>query len=421
MIGLGRSVSASSNTISDTTIYTNNISPTFYTVLYYLKVVLYHIPLAIFGFVFNCCKFSITGLYLTSKFILLNIPLGFISFIKLYVEHMIYVIIDSFFWPIDIVLGLKPIYQDDNMVNQCLHGKCKFPFSLYGNVLINDIIFPIFLNGLILIGICFFVATTLVLFHKLVMMLYTDKLVFNVTPFKTIQGMYNSLFDDLLWILSLVEDTLKTITDLISPLTYIRQSTSKQDPENKGKKFKIQKELNDYKDNALKEMPGMASNVRNKVFNAIRNKVESSLSASSSSSSSSVNKNSKTNLHKEQVTPDINIEKSKPSTQGSCNSSMSKEDIDDSQMIHNSHKLRRLSSIELASALPKDYFQIKNKNTDETTFIDEDNIDIKIQANITDISSNATAVKQKDLDDKDSVGLSKRKLKNKSINKEDEN
>ena len=416
MLGLGGSVSASSNTISGTTIYTDNISPTFYTVLYYLKVALYHIPLALVGFVFNCCKFSIIGLYLTSKFILLNIPLGFISFIKLYVEHMVYVIIDSFFWPIDIVLGLKPIYQDDNMVNQCLHGKCKFPFSLYGNVLINDIIFPIFLNGLILIGICFFVATTLVLFHKLVMMLYTDKLVFTVTPFKTIQGMYNSLFDDLLWILSLVEDTLKTITDLISPLTYIRQSTSKQDPESKGNKFKIQKELNDYKDNALKEMPGMASNVRDRVFSAIRNKVESSLS-----SSSSVNKNGKANIHKEQITPDINIEKPRPSTQGSSNSSMSREDIDDSQIIHKSHKLRRLSSIELASALPKDYFQIKNKNTDETTFIDEDNIDIKIQANITDISSNATAVKQKDLDDKDSVGLSKRKLKNKAINKEDEN
>lgn len=409
MIGFMKSVASSTKSEVETNIYAENVVPTTGNFFYYLKLTLFHFPLAILGFFIDCLKFVVIAAYLLLKTCFLHIPMGLGNFMKLFLEHTLYVIVDSFTWPLNAVLGLKPLYYHDNPVNELLHGKSKLPFSLYIDVLIGDIFFPIFLNGLILVTISVGIAVSLVLFHKLFMMLYTEKLIITLNPLQTITSMFNASLNDVLWVMSIVENTLKSFKIIASPLVSIKDASQKQEIYVKEKKVVIQNGLKDYKQRKIEEFPSMVTSVKSKFFNAIKNKLETSVSSPSNSEQGSASSASKySNTFEIPGT-------SRPSTEDSFKSGSAREDPVDSYVSGNMNgpsgatKLRRLSSIEIAETLPKDFFQNTSKLTGEITTVNGNDEDLTRYPAISEASSKMATAKN------DDYGLSKRKLKNKAL------
>lgn len=416
MIGFMKSVASASNSDVETTLYSDNAVPTISTFFYYLKLTLFHFPLAIMGFIVDCLKFVIIAAYLLLKTCFLLVPFGLVKFLKLYVEHTLYVIIDSFTWPLNAFLGLKPLYYHDNPVNELIHGTSKLPFSLYIDVMISDILFPILLNGMILVTISVGIAAALVLFHKMLMIFHTEQMILTVKPFQSITKLFDTSLNDVVWIMTIIENTLKSFKIIVSPIVSIKDANQKQEIYVKEKKIVIQNGLKDYKQRKMEEFPSMVTSAKSKFFSAIKNKLDSSVSSSSNNDrgffSSAAGKYANA--------PEF-PEYSRPSTEESARSGNAREEAMDSygnnKMNENlgATKLRRLSSIEIAETLPKDFFQNTSKLTGDITTVNGNEESLKSSPPISEVSSKTGTAKNEDYGNPDAYGLSKRKLKNKAL------
>ncbi|XBW37811.1 hypothetical protein QEN19_003387 [Hanseniaspora menglaensis] len=364
----------------ETKMFTENAVLSGNTLLKCFKFILIQIPVGLVYFTFIFCKFAILAQYFLLKTLFLHIPLGLIKFFYMYVEHTIYVIVDSSTLPINAVLGLKPLYHEDNPINKLLHGKSNIFLSFYANTIISDLIFPIVLNMLVLFTVCFFIAISLVLFHKFVSLFQSEKLVFKITPFKTVQKMIKSLNNDFHWIVSIIEETIRAISDIVSPIASLRSMTVKKikkgvsenlDVESNssngssGKRYIIQKGLKEYREGTFNDIPELATTVKDKLINVIKDKIEMKLNESSANSDFA---------DLEITAPKLPARK----TSSFNSSSDGSETINSVKNVENSSndqsklsegtQIRRISSIELAESMPKDYFQ-KNVNVAEQTMI----------------------------------------------------
>lgn len=336
--------------INSEQLFTDNLSGKFVYIRNVLKLLVIDTPVLMIKLTIQASRFFTLVVYYLFKTFLFIIPRSVFTFSKNYIRDLCFVIIDSFTWPINLILGIKPIYHDENTINKMIPGNLLLPYTFYAQVIFSDILYPITMNFLMILSIGFIIGLILFIIHRILSLLYMEKLVININPFETTRTLFDNAYNDVKWVLEVVHNTLRTFSEVLRPLSSLRNIDEET----------ITAELKNVHQNynpmTVKGTMNILSAVKGKVF----------------SKTEKVQVQSKKT--EEKVT-------SRSSTQGtdisfdSMDGELSRRNIilrtDSIDNKSDKNSIQRISSIDLAESLPKDFFQDKNstKINEDTTVL----------------------------------------------------
>ncbi|KAL6932893.1 uncharacterized protein HGUI_00287 [Hanseniaspora guilliermondii] len=321
------------------------------------KLLIIDTPLLILKISWQISWFVLFAVYFILRTIFLVLPKGIFTFTKNYLRDLCFVIIDSFTWPINKVLGIKPIYHKDSWFNSLLSGNVLLPYSFYAQVIFSDVMYPITLNFLLVMSFGFMIGSTLYVLDKILRMLYSKKLVININPFETTRRLFDNAYNDVRWVVELVNSTLETLSEIVKPLTSLRNVDETVIT------TELKKVHKDYNPMTIRGTMNIIGVVKDKVF---------SKGNKNTDAKNIVNENNS----------------DKPSTQGtdvsfdSMDGELTRRNIiiTDSIGKHtDKNTIQRISSIDLAENLPKDFFQEKNSTKIEDSTVLNGNSTKKIE------------------------------------------
>ena len=204
--------------INSEQLFTDNFSSKYTYIRNVLKLLVIDTPVLIIKLNIQASRFIALAVYYLFKTLFFIVPRGAFTFSKNYVRDLCFVIIDSFTWPVNIILGIKPIYHDENTINKMMSGHLYLPYTFYAQVIFSDILYPITMNFLMILSIGFMIGLSLFIIHRILSMLYMEKLVVNINPFETTRTLFDNAYNDVKWTLDVVHTTLRTFSEVLRPL-----------------------------------------------------------------------------------------------------------------------------------------------------------------------------------------------------------
>ena len=336
--------------INSEQLFTDNFSSKYTYIRNVLKLLVIDTPVLIIKLNIQASRFIALAVYYLFKTLFFIVPRGAFTFSKNYVRDLCFVIIDSFTWPVNIILGIKPIYHDENTINKMISGNLYLPYTFYAQVIFSDIFYPITMNFLMILSIGFMIGLSLFIIHRILSMLYMEKLVVNINPFETTRTLFDNAYNDVKWTLEVVHTTLRTFSEVLRPLSSLRNIDEEMVIS------ELKKAHQNYNPMTMKGSLNILSAVKGKVFN----------------------KTEKIQVQSKKTEEKVTSRSSTQGTEVSFDSmdgelSRRKIILRTDSIDNNSDKnsMQRISSIDLAESLPKDFFQDKNstKINENTTIL----------------------------------------------------
>lgn len=342
-----------------TELYTNNVNTKFTYIINTFRLLIIDTPLLILKTSWQVSWFVLFAIYFILRAVFFIFPKGIFTFTKNYIRDLCFVLIDSFTWPINKILGINPIYQKDSWVYSLFSGNALLPYSFYIQVIFSDVLYPITMNFLLLMSIGSIIGLILYSLDRVLRMFYSKKLVITINPFETIKTLFHNAYSDVRWVVELANSTLQAFSELIKPLNSLRNI------DEKGITTEIKKVHQEYNPMTMKGAMNLMWVVKDKVL-------------SKGDKKSEIKKSSK------------RPNSSRPSTQGtdisfdSLDGELTRRNLiirTESTDKHNDKTtMQRISSIDLAENLPKDFFQEKNSTKIEDSTVLNGNSTKKIES-----------------------------------------
>ncbi|KAF0278892.1 hypothetical protein FOG50_00256 [Hanseniaspora uvarum] len=268
-----------------------------------------------------------------------SMPRGLFTFTKSYIRDLCFVIIDSFTWPINLILGIMPIYHKENSINKILTGNISLPYIFYLQVVYRDILCPMVMNFLLVLTVGFMIGLSIFVLHKALTALHTEKLVITINPFETTKTIFDNAYNDVKWVFELVNTTAKTFSDLLKPLNSLRNMDEEI----------ITTELKQvhqkYNPMTIKGTMNILSVVKGKVFN--KNETAEVQTEIPEKKSNTRPFSQATGVSFDDMDGELTRRKI-----------ILRRDSSDKKADKNT--IQRISSIDVAESLPKNFFQDKN-------------------------------------------------------------
>lgn len=336
------------NNSNHSELFTNNVNTKFTYILNVARLLIIDTPLLILKVSWQVSWFVLFTIYFILRTIFFILPKGIFTFTKNYIRDLCFVVIDSFTWPINKILGIKPIYQSDSWVNSLFSGSALLPYSFYIQVIFSDVMYPITMNFLLVLSIGFIIGLTVFALDRILRMFYSSKLVIHINPFETTKALFDNAYNDVKWVVELANSTLQTFSDMVKPLNSLRNIDEKVVT------TELKKVHQEYNPMTIKGAMNIMWVVKDKVLSKRDKNTDVKKSSRESNSS-------------------------RPSTQGtdisldSLDGELTRRNIiirTDSIDKHNDKTtMQRISSIDIAENLPKDFFQGKNSTKIEDSTV----------------------------------------------------
>lgn len=347
------------NNNKHTELFTNNVNTEFTYIINVARLLIIDTPLLILKICWQVSWFVLFATYFILRTIFFILPKGIFTFTKNYIRDLCFVIIDSFTWPINKILGIKPIYQKDSWVNSLLSGNALLPYSFYIQVIFSDVMYPITMNFLLVMSIGFMIGLIQYALDRVLRMFHSKKLVIHINPFETTKTLFDNAYNDVRWVVELANSTLQTFSEMVKPLNSLRNIDEKVIT------TELKKVHQEYNPMTIRGAMNIIWVVKDKVF-------------SKGDKNTDIKKSGKETIS------------SRPSTQGtdisfdSLDGELTRRNIiikTDSIDKHNDKTtMQRISSIDLAENLPKDFFQEKNSTKIEDSTVLNGNSTKKIES-----------------------------------------
>ena len=325
--------------INTEVLFTENVSSKYTYVIRGFELLIISIPLFVIQICFQITRLSVLSIYYFFKTILFIVPRGLFTFTKSYIRDLCFVIIDSFTWPINLILGIMPIYHKENSINKILTGNISLPYIFYLQVVYRDILYPMVMNFLLVLTVGFMIGLSIFVLHKALTALHTEKLVITINPFETTKTIFDNACNDVKWVFELVNTTAKTFSDLLKPLNSLRNMDEEI----------ITTELKQvhqkYNPMTIKGTMNILSVVKGKVFN--KNETAEVQTEIPEKKSNTRPFSQATGVSFDDMDGELTRRKI-----------ILRRDSSDKKADKNT--IQRISSIDVAESLPKNFFQDKN-------------------------------------------------------------
>jgi len=232
-----------------------------------------------------------------------------------------------------------PIYHKENSINKILTGNISLPYIFYLQVVYRDILYPMVMNFLLVLTVGFMIGLSIFVLHKALTALHTEKLVITINPFETTKTIFDNAYNDVKWVFELVNTTAKTFSDLLKPLNSLRNMDEEI----------ITTELKQvhqkYNPMTIKGTMNILSVVKGKVFN--KNETAEVQTEIPEKKSNTRPFSQATGVSFDDMDGELTRRKI-----------ILRRDSSDKKADKNT--IQRISSIDVAESLPKNFFQDKN-------------------------------------------------------------